>query len=232
MDDDRWILVVCTTEEQWRKNSTTCAEEETGGVSWWSKSKDISQHTESTIDELQSKGPCVLVDPNWRDILYAMHEDSTAANPRIYRYTSMSRRRNSGKKVARRRQAHEVANEPLVGAALVTLSQTTYMSTSRATYESHVTQTLNEFYGREIFRKLRFRCSMLQRHEDRLANDLRWMFANAVLVFGDTSIGNRKYHPPTPCLGLRDLLQRKSFEILLIDKHLTSSRCPSRSWSY
>src|SRR5436309_245063 len=72
--------------------------------------------------------PCVLVDPNRRDILYAMHEDSTVANPRIYRYTSMSRRRNSGKKVATRRWAHEVANEPLVGAALVALSQTTYKS--------------------------------------------------------------------------------------------------------
>src|SRR5436190_17730852 len=78
------------------------------------------------------------------------------------------------------------------------------MSTSRVTYESHlvtrssVTQTLNEFYGREIFWKLRFRCFMqLQRHEDRLANDLRQKFSNAVLIFGDASIGNHKYHPPT-----------------------------------
>ena len=162
-----------------------------------------------------------------------MHEHSTAENPRIYRYTSMSRRRNSGKKAARRRRACEVANEPLVGAALVTLSQRTYMSTSRVTYErylvtrSGVTQTLNEFYGREIFCKLRFRCFMqLKCHEDRLVNDLRRKFGNAVLVFGDVSIGNHKYHPPTPCLGLRDLLQHKGFEILLIDEHLTSSRCP------
>ena len=107
------------------------------------------------------------------------------------------------------------------------------MSTSRVTYErylvtqSGVTQTLNEFYGGEIFRKLRFRCFMqLKCHEDRLANDLRRKFGNAVLVFGDTSIGNHKYHPPTSCLGLRDLLQHKGFEILLIDEHLTSSRCP------
>ena len=120
-----------------------------------------------------------------------------------------------------------------MGAALVTLSQTTCMSTSRATYETYlvtrsgVTQTLNEFYGREISRKLRFRCFMqLQRHEDRLANDLRRKFRNAVLIFGDASTGNHKYHAPTPCLGLRDLLQRKGFEILLIDEHLISSCCP------
>ena len=145
----------------------------------------------------------------------------------------MSRRRNSGKKAARRRRAREVANEPLVGAALVTLSRTRCMSTSRATYETYlvtrsgITQTLNEFYGREIFRKLRFRCFMqLQRHEDRLANNLRQKFGNAVLIFGDTNIGNHKYHPSTLCLGLRDLLQRKGFEILLIDEHLTSSCCP------
>ena len=162
-----------------------------------------------------------------------MHEHSTAENPRIYRYTSMSRRRNSGKKAARRRRAREVANEPLVGAALVMLSQMTCMSTSRAMYKTYlvtrssVTQTLNEFYSREIFCKLRFQCFMQsQRHKDYFVNDLRWKFGNAVLIFGDASIGNQKYHQPMPCLGLRDLLQCKGFEILLIDEHLTSSRCP------
>ena len=49
-----------------------------------------------------------------------MHEDSTAENPRIYHYTSMSRRKNTGKMAAKRRHAREVASEPLVGAALVT----------------------------------------------------------------------------------------------------------------
>ena len=168
--------------------------------------------------------------PYHRELL---QQHSTASNPCIYRYTSMSRRRNSGKKAARRRWACEVANEPLVGVALVTLSKTTYMSTSRTTYETYIVtrsgvpRTLNDFYGREIFRKLRFRCFMqLQRHEDRLANNLRRKFGNAALIFGDANIGDHKYHPSTPCLGLRDLSQRKGFEILLIDEHLTSSRCP------
>ena len=90
--------------------------------------------SEVSADELLSKGTCVLVDPNRRDMLYAMHEHSTAKNPRIYRYTSMSRRRNSGKKAVRRQRAHEVANELLVGAALVTLSQMTlvFSATCRA----------------------------------------------------------------------------------------------------
>ena len=51
---------------------------------------------ELPTDELQAKGPCVLVDPNRRDILFAMHESSTTENPCVYRYPSMSRRRQSG----------------------------------------------------------------------------------------------------------------------------------------
>ena len=61
--------------------------------------------------------------------------------------------------------------------------------------------------------------------EDHLVNDLRTKFGNAILVFGDAMIGNNKFHPPTPCLGIRDLLHRKSFDILL-DEYQTSSRCP------
>ena len=91
--------------------------------------------TELSADELQARGPCVLIDPNRRDILFAMHESSTPENPRVYRYTSMSRRRQSGTKAARRRRAREVGNDPVVQAALVTLSTTTFMSTSRGTYE-------------------------------------------------------------------------------------------------
>ena len=55
--------------------------------------------------------------------------------------------------------------------------------------------------------------------EDRLGSDLRNKFGNAVLVFGDATIGNNKFHPPTPCLGIRDLLHRKGFEILLLDEY-------------
>jgi len=63
------------------------------------KYRDIA---ELSAEQLRAKGPCVLVDPNRRDILYTMHEHSTAENRRVYRYTSMSRRRNSGQKAARR----------------------------------------------------------------------------------------------------------------------------------
>jgi hypothetical protein len=91
-----------------------------------------------------------------------MHESSTPENPCIYRYTSMSRRRQSGTKAARRRRAREVSHDPLVRATLVTLTATTFMSTSRGTYEAYLltrsaaTPTLDEFTGREIFQRLHF----------------------------------------------------------------------------
>src|SRR5436190_16164172 len=139
-----------------------------------------------------------------------MHESSTPENPCVYRYTSMSRRRQSGTKAARRRRVCEVGNDPQVQAALVTLSTTTFMSTSRGTYESYLlarsaaTPMLDEFYGREIFRKLRFRCFLRKKqYEDHLVNGLCTKFVNAILVFGDATIGNNKFQPPTPCLRIR-----------------------------
>ena len=81
---------------------------------------------------------------------------------------------------------------------------------------SAATPTLDEFYSREIFWKLRFRSFLRKKqHENHLVNDLRAKFGNAVLIFGDATIGNNKFHPPTPCLGIRDLLQRKGFDILV-----------------
>ena len=59
-----------------------------------------------------------------------------------------------------------------------------------------------------------------------LSKDLRFKFGNAIFVFGYATIGNNKFHPPTPCLGIRDLLHRKGFDILLLDEYRTLSRCP------
>ncbi|KAJ2501618.1 hypothetical protein GGH96_001822 [Coemansia sp. RSA 1972] len=53
------------------------------------------------IDELSQEylqstvGRCVLVDPGRRDLLFAMHEDSTVQNKQIYRYTKCQQRRET-----------------------------------------------------------------------------------------------------------------------------------------
>ena len=47
-----------------------------------------------------------------------------------------------------------------------------------------------------------------------------------MLVFEDATIGNNKFHPSTPSLGIRHLPQRKGFDILLLDEYRTSSRWP------
>ncbi len=44
--------------------------------------------TDWSPDQLkESQGRCVLIDPNRRDLLYAMHEDSTPTKPNILKYT-------------------------------------------------------------------------------------------------------------------------------------------------
>jgi hypothetical protein len=99
----------------------------------------------------------------------------------------------------------------VIHAALVMLSTTTFISTSRDIYESYllvrsiVIFTLDEFYGEKYFEDFQFRCFLRKKqHGDRLVNDLCIKFENAVLVFEDATIGNN--NSLTPCPETRDLL--------------------------
>ena len=180
----------------------------------------------------KQKGPCVLIDPSRRDILFAMHELSTPENPRVYRYTQTIRRRQSGVKAARQRQAHEVGNDPLVQAALVTLSALTFMSTSRGTYESYLlsrsaaTPTQMNFTAEKSFGNFVFDAFCPRNNTKTVSLTTYTKFGNAILVFGDATIWDNRSHPLTPSLRIRDLLQRKGFDILLLDEYRTSSRWP------
>jgi hypothetical protein len=46
------------------------------------------------------------------------------------------------------------------------------------------------------------------------------------IIMGNTNITNMQFHAPTHGVGMRWLLHQKGFNVILIDEHLTSSRCP------
>jgi hypothetical protein len=54
----------------------------------------------------------VSIDPNKRDMCFMMHHNSTAAHPRILRYTSMGRRSRLQSKYKRKTERKIIANHP------------------------------------------------------------------------------------------------------------------------
>ncbi|KAI9474417.1 hypothetical protein BX667DRAFT_507656 [Coemansia mojavensis] len=51
------------------------------------RAEDIYIHELLTETLKEIEGRCVLIDPNRRDISYCMHENSTAEDPQLFRYT-------------------------------------------------------------------------------------------------------------------------------------------------
>ena len=78
-----------------------------------------------------------------------------------------------------------------------------------------------------LFRMLRLSAYMDQKRADaRLGSSLRNKFGeDAILVLGNWSCGNTKYHEPIRGMGMRRLLRHQGFEVLIIDELGTSKHC-------
>ena len=64
--------------------------------------------------------------------------------------------------------------------------------------------------------------------DDMLANKLRSQFGeDALLMMGDWSAPNQKYHEPIRGKGLRNALRHRGFDVVLLDEFRTSKVCPS-----
>ncbi|KAG1620233.1 hypothetical protein G6F46_002553 [Rhizopus delemar] len=64
--------------------------------------------------------------------------------------------------------------------------------------------------------------------DKRLAKTLRERFGNdAILILGNWSAGNVKYHEPIRGVGMRRMLAKEGFQVYLFDEFRTSSVCPS-----
>jgi hypothetical protein len=64
--------------------------------------------------------------------------------------------------------------------------------------------------------------------DDMLANKLRSQFGeDALLVMGDWSAPNQKYHEPIRDKALRNALRHRGFDVVLLDEFRISKVCPS-----
>ena len=189
---------------------------------------------------------CVYIDPGRRDLLYCMHDDSTAEEPWLYRYTA--NQKDTETKSRKYRRLREDMKPEEVQAAENELSRHPAASVSTDRYNEYldaraqVEQVLRPYYTNHtaseqdgtrdgllyLFRKLKFSAIINQHQADhRLAKTLREKFGDdATLIMGNWSAPNQRYHEPVRGVGMRRQLRKMGFTIFLIDEYLTSSLCP------
>ncbi|KAI9247413.1 hypothetical protein EDC94DRAFT_643148 [Helicostylum pulchrum] len=78
------------------------------------------------------------------------------------------------------------------------------------------------------FRKLKFLIKLYYNQiDEKLVRNLQEKFgSDAILVFGNWSAANTKYHEPTRNKSLIRMLKKNGFTVHLADKFKTSSKCP------
>ncbi|KAI9259255.1 hypothetical protein EDC94DRAFT_160502 [Helicostylum pulchrum] len=196
-------------------------------------------------DLLADVGKCVLVDPGRRDLLYCMHENSTSQTKMVYRYTSNQKGVEAKSRKFRKLRNRFKPDE--VFAAELSLSYHHATSVNKENFvkyleaRANVSEGLSNYYGNEDippgvraadrlpFRKMKLSSIInMKQSEQRLAKKLRQKFGQAsVIIIGNWTAANVKYHEPTKGVGIRNMLRKEGFKVYLLDEFKTSSLCPS-----
>jgi hypothetical protein len=214
------------------------------------KSRKRKKEQEKYISDLpmaelqQTAGKCVLIDPGRRDLLFVMHENSSIESKQLYRYTANQKSKETRSVRYRKLRTELTDNCTGVKEAGADLSNCNRSSVDPDVYDqflatrARVTPVLKSLYEEKvsnhpntdnfIFRKLRWSAYMNQKEADsRLASNLRNKFGeDAILVLGNWSCGNAKYHEPIRGIGMRRMLKHQGFQVLLLDEFGTSKHCP------
>jgi hypothetical protein len=96
-------------------------------------------------------------------------------------------------------------------------------------YYSVAEEYLGPLYESIFFRKMRWRRSIgNQRDIATLGNLIRQRFGpNPLIIMGDASCTrSMRFHPPTKGIGLRHMLHKQGFHVLLLNEFKTSTSCP------
>ncbi|KAJ2214407.1 hypothetical protein IW143_003706, partial [Coemansia sp. RSA 520] len=199
------------------------------------------------IDELSQEqlrgtvGRCVLVDPGRRDLLFAMHEDSTIQKKQVYRYTKCQQRVETKQTKYRKilehvKKVHSVdiaALERTLGAGSCIkpdLDQFKVYLAARAEVAARLTAFYNETMSRQqdgattpkvpLHRKLRLSTYIKRQQADqRLVKQLRTKFKpkesdpEPIFILGNWSAPMTRFHEPIRGKGWRTLLKRGGFDV-------------------
>ncbi|GAA5799124.1 hypothetical protein HPULCUR_004533 [Helicostylum pulchrum] len=182
-------------------------------------------------DLLADVGKCVLVDPGRRDLLYCMHENSTSQTKMVYIYTKLRNRFKPDEVIA--------AELSLSYHHVTSVNKENFVKYLEA--RANVSEGLNNYYGNEDippgvraadrlpFRRMKLSSVInMKQSEQRLAKKLRQKFGqDSVIIIGNWTAANVKYHEPTKGVGIRNMLRKEGFKVYLLDEFKTSSLCPS-----
>jgi hypothetical protein len=172
------------------------------------------------------------------------HEKSTTDNKLVYRYTR--NQRNVQRKLRKFAKLRERFKPKEVSKYEVSLSKCNSASVNLANFSKYlqekakVSQGLYEYYNNEDisagiraadrlpFRKMKLSsCINSKQAEKRLARDLRTKFGqDPVIIIGNWTAGNIKYHEPIKGVGIRRMLREEGFKVYLLNEFKTSSLCP------
>ncbi|KAJ2542725.1 hypothetical protein GGF49_002675, partial [Coemansia sp. RSA 1853] len=193
---------------------------------------------------------CVLVDPGQRDLLFAMREDSSIVEKKVYCYTKCQQcvetKQKKYKKILQQVKTADVA------AAERTLGAGSYLKPDLDSYKVYlrsrvlVAAKLTWFYNHTMSRqrdgattrevplhwKLRLSGYIKRQQADqRLVKRLRAKFKpkesdpEPVFIMGNWSAPMTRFHEPIRGKGWRTLLKHSGFTVYLIDEYSASKTC-------
>ncbi|KAJ1772337.1 hypothetical protein IW140_000171 [Coemansia sp. RSA 1813] len=204
-----------------------------GNNSSSSKKPEFQYIHKLSKDELcQMKNNCVFIDPGRKDLLYCMHELSTADNPRISRYTRNMKDRST--RYSKFRKIREAARASYKDGIILELVQQ-LARVSKTTLDpdefdnflrvqAEVWDELDNFYSntmttysnnpKPLHRQLRLASYLNSKRADELlCNQLRQVFSkDTVLVIGNWSASMSKYHELIKGVGMRRMLRDHGFQ--------------------
>ncbi|KAG0786634.1 hypothetical protein G6F16_008592 [Rhizopus arrhizus] len=185
-------------------------------------------------------GRCVIIGSGRRDLLYCVHENSTADAPRTYKYTKYCQDKMEKTKKYRRiceaikPQEVQNAEDTLVNPQSLNLQNfEEYLRNRELVTEllhRHYTKTTtNHLTTHPLHRKLKLsKYIRRQKANEDIIAKLKSKFGNdAVFVMGNYSAPNTRYQEPVRGVGFRRLLKKHGFLVYLIDEIRTSQFCPS-----
>ncbi|CEG77452.1 hypothetical protein RMATCC62417_12202 [Rhizopus microsporus] len=172
----------------------------------------------TTREHQETTNKCVFIDPGRRDLLYCMHERSKSnSKSDLYRY-------------ALNQRVKEIKSRKFTKLCQNTKSEE--VKQSEAYLSKHPASTVNVLQFAEYL-KARARVMLFlivnrQQSDSRLSAKIREKFVkDSVLVIGDWSAVNQKYHEPIRGKGMRRMLKKHGASVYLIDEHKAPFLCPT-----
>jgi len=202
----------------------------------------IKTTKELYIDELEDytnlQGKKIIgIDAGKCDLIYCV--DSATKDANVFRYSQDQRRKETKSKkynnIILAMKTNKIYGKTIIEyeTELSKFNKKTLHINKFKEYlleKNRINHILFEFYGKELFRKLKFgRHINTKRNEQKMINQFKKIFGNpdeVVICIGDWEQKKQmKYKEPTLGKGMRTLFRKNNYIVFLVDEFRTSCKC-------